>query len=386
MTLLQQSGFVCAALLLVAGLAACDKKTEKRNVSSAATELFVSQPATQSVLRINASDGKILKDTLVGILPHNFQFSLDGSKLYVVLVGSQAVAELDTKSGELLRTFLTEPVPKVRADKSVIKAHITKSAFSHTTCYDCHHGGTGAAAPAIVGSRPFGIALSKDGKTLYVSNGQSGNLSVIDIATGALQKLVLLPANGAAREPTDIALLDDQLFITMRPLLPSSEKGVVRRLDAATLGMLSDTQTGSNAGVILADAKTHQIYVSNSETNTVSRFDAHGELLGPITVGTGPFGLRLLSNQNKMLVANYYDGSITLVNLIDNKAETISLSVNGKPYVNPTHIALDAGQRTAYIISSGTSGNLLTFDMASRQFTNATKLGSLPFAVVTVPK
>ena len=381
--LIQKTCLFSAALLLVAGLSACG---DRGSGGSAATQLYISQPATQSVIRIDAGDGKVLKETRVGMLPHNFQLSHDGSKLYVVLTGSQAVAELDTATGELLRTLLTEPVPKVRANNSVIQGHIDHDAFSHTTCYDCHRGGAGAAAPAIVGSRPFGIALSKDGKTLYVSNGLSANLSVLDIATGTLKSLVPLPPSGVAREPTDIALLDDQLFVTLRPPLPSYSPGAVCRLDVASLAVLSDTPTGANAGVILADANRHQIYVSNSETNTVSRFDAKGAPLGLITVGTGPFGLRLLTGQNQMIVANYYDNSISLLNLNDSQTQTIPLSVNGKPYVNPTHIALDAGRRTAYIVSSGTVGHLLTFDLVSRQFISATKIGGLPFDVLTVPK
>jgi hypothetical protein len=75
-----------------------------------------------------------------------------------------------------------------------------------------------------------------------------------------------------------------------------------------------------------------------------------------------------------------------VINLADNKTQTLSLSVGGKPYVNPTHIALDAAQHTAYIVSSGTVGHLLAFDLESRQFTRATNLGGLPFAIVTVPK
>ncbi len=380
-----QTGFVYTALLLAVCLSSCNKKENESVPSQNITELYISKPAAQSILRINATDGIVLKETHVGMLPHNFLLSQDGSKFYVVLAGSQAVAELNTVTGELLRTFLTEPVPKVRADNSVIQGHIDKGAFTHSTCYDCHHAGAGGPTPAVVGSRPFGIAISKDGKTMYVSNGQSGNLSVIDVVTGALQKLVPVPANGAAREPTDIVLMDDQLFVTLRPPLPSALPGVVRRLDVATLGTLSDTPTGSNAGVILADAGNHQIYTSNFETNTISRFDAKGALLKTVTVGSGPFGLRFLPDQKQMIVTNYYANSISLINLADNQTQTIPLTFNGKTYANPTHVALDANRRTAYIVSSGTVGNLLTFDLQTQQVTRALPIGSLPFDIMTVP-
>lgn len=375
-----------AALLFAAGLSACDSKGSKSEKAKNITELYISKPAGQSVLLFNATEGKITREIKVGMLPHNFKLSHDGSKFYIVLTGSQAIAELNTATGEVLRTFLTEPVPKVRADNSVIQGHIDKGAFSHTTCYDCHRAGSGGPTPVIVGSRPFGIAISKDGNTMYVSNGRSGNLSVIDIATGALKKLVPLPPSGTAREPTDIALLDDQLFVTLRPPLPSTAAGAVRRLDVDSLSVLSDTPTGANAGVILADAGSHQIYASNFETNTISRFDTKGVLLQTVTVGSGPFGLRFLPEQKQMIVANYYANSISLINLADNQTQTIPLTFNGKTYANPTHVALDANRRTAYIVSSGTVGNLLTFDLQTQQVTRAVPIGSLPFDIMTVPK
>lgn len=383
---IKQLGLACVALLLVAGLSACGEKGGGKGVGPVATELYISQPAAQSVIRINANDGKILKEIHVGMLPHNILINQDGSKFYVVLTGSQSVAELSTSTGELLRTFLTEPVPSVRADNSVIQGHIDKDAFSHNTCYDCHRAGSGGPTPVIVGSRPFGIAISKDGNMMYVSNGRSGNLSVIDIATGALKKLVPLPPSGTAREPTDIALLDDQLFVTLRPPLPSTAAGAVRRLDVDSLSVLSDTPTGANAGVILVDAGSHQIYASNFETNTISRFDTKGVLLQTVTVGSGPFGLRFLPDQKQMLVANYYANSISLINLADNQTQTIPLTFNGKTYANPTHVALDANRRTAFIVSSGTVGNLLTFDLQTQQVTRAVPIGSLPFDIMTVPK
>jgi YVTN family beta-propeller protein len=37
---------------------------------------------------------------------------------------------------------------------------------------------------ADVGGRPWGIALSADGKTLYSANGPSGDLSIVDVASG----------------------------------------------------------------------------------------------------------------------------------------------------------------------------------------------------------
>ncbi len=37
-----------------------------------------------------------------------------------------------------------------------------------------------------VGKRPWGIALSRDGKTLYSANGPSNDVAVVDLATNTV--------------------------------------------------------------------------------------------------------------------------------------------------------------------------------------------------------
>lgn len=384
-SLVHKSLVATATLLLAVSLSACDSKVSKSDKAKNITELYISKPAGQSILLFNATEGKITREIKVGMLPHNFKLSHDGSKFYVVLTGSQAVAEMNTATGDLLRTILTEPVPKIRADKSIIQGHIDKDAFTHTTCYDCHRGGAGGSAPAIVGSRPFGIEISKDGQTMYVGNTKSGNISVIDIATGALKNLVHMAPSATASEPTGLARLDDQLFVTMRPAVPTTATGSVRRLDLKGMSVLSDTTTGPNAGVILPDVVRHQVYASNFETNTISRFDNNGALLKTITVGAGPFGMQFFPELNQMIVANYYANSISLIDFADSKAKTIPLTMSGKTYANPTHVSFDVNKNIVYIVSSGTVGNLLTFNLQTQQVTRAVPIGSLPFDVMTVP-
>jgi len=41
-----------------------------------------------------------------------------------------------------------------------------------------------------VGARPWGIGISADGKQLYTANGPSGDVSVVDIASGKTEKRI----------------------------------------------------------------------------------------------------------------------------------------------------------------------------------------------------
>ncbi|MCL6568141.1 MAG: hypothetical protein K6T35_04510, partial [Meiothermus silvanus] len=162
-------------LLIGLGLAACN-----RPVSAPPHWVLVSQAGSSTVAVVDPEAGTVVKRLTVGLLPHRLLVSPDRASVYVVLVGSQAVAELDLTTLNLRRTFLTAAVPLRRDDGSVIQAHQDQDAFSHTTCYDCHGGGS--AKPAIVGTRPFGITLSPDGLKLIVSQIRGGDLAVLDRA------------------------------------------------------------------------------------------------------------------------------------------------------------------------------------------------------------
>jgi len=41
-----------------------------------------------------------------------------------------------------------------------------------------------------VGARPWGIALSRDGKKVYTANGPSDDVSVLDLASGKVEKRI----------------------------------------------------------------------------------------------------------------------------------------------------------------------------------------------------
>ena len=57
-------------------------------------------------------------------------------------------------------------------------------------------------ASVDAGPRPWGIAISADGTTLYTANGSSNDVSVIDIATRQVTKKI-----PAGRGPWGIALV-----------------------------------------------------------------------------------------------------------------------------------------------------------------------------------
>jgi sugar lactone lactonase YvrE len=299
----------------------------------------------------------------------------------VVLTGSQAVAELDARTGQLLRTFLTEPVPGTREDGTPIEEHQAQGASSHTTCFACH-GGAGRARPAVVGSRPYGLALTEGGDALLVNNTRSGTLARIELSSGQLASLTSLPPSGAAHEPTGLALLDGDVFVSLLPTLPSHEPAVVRRVGLADGEARSEVQTGSNAGALRADEARGEVYVSNFESNTLTRLGRDGQVLGTLTVGNGPLG-SALAPDGTLYVANYYDNSLSRVDVDAEEVHTVPFTFQGQVRPNPTHLVLHGD--TLWALSSGTSGHLVALDAHSLSARQSFPMEGLPFDLVVIP-
>jgi DNA-binding beta-propeller fold protein YncE len=371
--------------LLLAGLLAACSAPGNEGPLDLEDRVFVSLPGAAAVEIVEPQGAGSLGRTEVGMLPHNMVLSPDGARLYVVLVGSQAIAELDTETGELLRTFLTEPVPERRADGTVIEGHVTQDAFGHTSCYTCHRGGEGSARPAIVGTRPFGLIVSEDGERLLVSHMQTGNLTVIGRASGEIKGTVHLPPTGEAHQAVDLAQVGDHLFVSMRPPQPTHHPSYVRMLDARTFETLWEAPTGADANVLLADPTREQVLVSNFETNTVSAFHTDGSLQ-VYTVGPGPMGLTLLPDGRHLLVANYYGDSASLLDLDTGTVTTSALALGEARFANPTHGALASGRNRAYLVSAPVRGHLLTVRTDTLTVEGAIPIGGLPFDVIAVPK
>ena len=81
-------------------------------------------------------------------------------------------------------------------------------------------------AKTVLGPRPMGLAMSPDGKTLYVTMGRGEAVAVIDVATRKVTRLI----DGVGARPWGIAVSPDgrKLFTANGP---SNDVSVV---DAAT--------------------------------------------------------------------------------------------------------------------------------------------------------
>ena len=358
---------LCALLLC-----ACVQAPE---VEPYAHLLLVSQAGSTTVAVIDPSSERVLSRIEVGQLPHRMVRTHAGDKAYVVLVGSQAVAELDTRQLRVTRTFLTAELP----DNA---AHAREQASEHASCFDCHR--PGAQKPFVVGERPVGIALSADETLLYVSHIRGARLSVIDLASGQLDSSVSLPPSNAATEAADLVRLGDSLVVALRPTQPSTEPGAVRFLDAHSLRVQAEYGVGSDPASLLALPERDSVLVSNFDSDHLSELGLEHEP-ARFTVATGPLGALLL-DETRVLSLDYYSNRASLLDLHSGVASALPLERAGRGYVNPTHAAASPDGARWYVVSSGTDGHLLIMDARERVLLTAIPIDGLSFDVVVIPR
>jgi streptogramin lyase len=371
--------------LLCATLSACQSKGTTDGTGATQDRVFVSQAGSSTLLVVDAASGKTAARIEVGMLPHNIVVSPDGRTLYTAVVGSQAIAEIDVATLSLRRTLLTAPVPERRADGSIIQPHFDQDAFSASSCFGCHH--AGGAEPKYAGDRPFGLLLSPDGRRLYVTHLRASRLTVLDLEAGQIESSTSLSRAGAASEVVAIDRLGDEIWVALRAPQPSTEPGALRRLNAATLEPVADLPAGADPGALLALPEHNSVLVSNFASNSVTMHRADDDGAGApfdFEASPGPLGLLRL-DANRVLSLDYYSNAVSFLDIEAKSAQTLPLEHDGLPYANPTNAALSSDGQSAWLVSSGTDGHLLSLDISSERIVRDVGIDGLSFGVAVVP-
>ena len=219
-----------------------------------------------------------------------------------------------------------------------------------------------------VGGFPTGIALNASTDTIYVGNGTTGTLSVIDgkrcnagDSRGCRQHV---SAATAGVDPIGIAV--DESTNTVFAANASGTVAVLdgRRCDAGhTSGCHAQPKTvpvGVNPQFLAVDPKTHTVYVANSGSDSVSVIDGRTHrIAATVSVGPIPFTLAVnpvtrsvyVTDLGAQTVSIIDAGSCNAAHVIGCKRRPATVNVGE----TPGGIALDARTNTIYV--TGESSN-----------------------------
>ncbi|HEV8381485.1 MAG TPA: hypothetical protein VGQ29_07870 [Gemmatimonadales bacterium] len=165
-------------------------------------------PANDALAVFDADSGVLLKTIPLGVLPVAAVISWDGSVAYVSVMGGRKPTARDRAAKQCCDPF----AELVRVDARGIAQR------GNVTRVDLVTGTAGKAIP--VGRHPTGLAWNESGARLYVANGNSDTVSVIDThGDSVVQAIAIAPfrERKIGLAPTAVALSPDAttLFVTL---------------------------------------------------------------------------------------------------------------------------------------------------------------------------
>ncbi len=160
--------------------------------------LYVSNEEDAMLGVVDVASGKRLAEIKVGGEPEGVKVSRDGKLVYVTSETANLVQAIDIASGKVVHNIKTGKRPRrfaltpdgtqlwvsneLDASVSIID---TKT---HQVLHTLHLEVKGVRAADIT---PVGLAMTRDGKTAFVSLGRANHVAFVDVATRRITQLVL---------------------------------------------------------------------------------------------------------------------------------------------------------------------------------------------------
>ncbi len=215
--------------------------------------------------------------------------------------------------------------------------------------------GKGGPIGTGLGSSPFSLAITPDGKQIVTANYLNETVSVIDLATRLAR-----PPIKVGGDPVGVAISPDG----RRAYVPNNADGTLSVIDLAadrTVG--PPIEVGGEPYAVAVSPDGTRVYVSNHISESVSVIDtATGAAAGPeIKVGGGPTGLAITPDGKQLYVADGFG----FVYVVDTATGLVYEPIEVGLGTQPVSVAISPNGARAYVSNSQT-GTISVIDTATR--------------------
>ena len=204
-----------------------------------------------------------------------------------------------------------------------------------------------ALAGFSVGKGPAGIAINPKTDRLYVANGLSNTVSVLNSTNNELIKEIEV-----GNAPHGIAVNPNINMVYVANVDSSS----VSVIDALRNTRIKDIEVGPDPLMVSVNPFSHMVYVADGSSHDVYVIDgSSNELVTNVTTGgrtnsLSGVGLAINHFTNKIYVTNPITGNVTV---IDGNTNHILEHIPLGPDAKPVDITVNPFTNIAYIIESG---------------------------------
>jgi YVTN family beta-propeller protein len=314
--------------------------------------LYVSNEDGGDVAVVDPNTGQVLARIAVGKRPRGIKLSRDGKLLYVALSGSP-------RAGPGVDETKLPPADR-SADGIGVVDLASRKLVRTVAC----------------GQDPEAFEVSPDGKTLYVSNEETAEMTALDPSSG--QVLARVPVG---REPEGVTVRPDGKFV----YVTCEAEDEVVAIDTSTLKAVARIPVGARPRAVVFDKEGVTAFVTDEAGGKVSVFDAttntaEGDIQMDVdvspTMRPRPMGEVLSPDGNRLYVSCGRDGSVAVVDTATRK-EVRRLPDVGK---RPWGIGISADGKRLFT-ANGPSNDLSIVDVDTGQVTKRVPTGDSPWGV-----
>ena len=311
---------------------------------------YVTNEDGESVSVLDTDKAEVVATVNVGKRPRGLELSRDGARLYVAVSGLPKCPPSvpDEECAKLKRDLTADGIAVI--DTATLKLNrLLKS-----------------------GSDPEQFDLSHDGKQLFISNEDTGTLTVVGIASGAVEATVPV-----GKEPEGVRVTPDGRWIVV-----TSESGnTIYVIDAHTLKMVKSVPVGKRPRDVAFAPDGRTVYISGefdaSVYKTTIPDSASATKLVQLRREAKPMGVVLDASHNRLFVSTGRGGTVAVVSLEDAAKLVTEIQVGARPW----GIALSHDGKRLYT-ANGSSNDVTIIDTTTLQVLKKVAVGKSPWGVV----
>jgi PQQ-dependent catabolism-associated beta-propeller protein len=326
------------------------------HAATAGSLVYVSTEEGGEVVAFDPASAAVVSRIPVGKRPRGLKLSPDGKLLYVALSGSPRAAPGVDES--------TLP-PADRAADGVGVVDLRTHKVVRTL-------------PS--GQDPEAFDVSRDGKTLYVSNEETAEMTVLDLASGKVKGKV-----DVGHEPEGVTLRPDGKVV----YVTSEQDNVVVAVATGTLKVLAHMPTGPRPRSVTFTRDGATAFVTSENGAQVTVLDAaRGKPAGSIKIeavaktplGPRPMGSELSPDGKTLYVSCGRGESVAVIDVESRKVLRLLDGVGARPW------GIGVSRDGARIFTAnGPSNDVSIIDTATGKVTARVKVGGLPWGVAVAP-
>jgi YVTN family beta-propeller protein len=311
---------------------------------------YVTNEDGESVSVLDTDKGEVVATVNVGKRPRGMKLSRDGKELFVAVSGLPKCPPSvpDEECAKLKRDLTADGIAVI--DTATLKLNrLLKS-----------------------GSDPEQFDLSHDGKRLFISNEDTGTLTVVGIASGEVEATVPV-----GKEPEGVRVTPDGHWIVV-----TSETGnAIYAIDAHTLKMVKSVPVGKRPRDVAFAPDGRTVYISGEfdaslYTTTIPDSSSATKLL-QLRPEAKPMGVIYDASHKRLFVSTGRGGTIAVVSLEGGPKLVAEIPVGARPW----GIALSHDGKRLYT-ANGSSNDVSIIDTTTLQVVKKVAVGKSPWGVV----